>query len=151
MRKLMITTAALLAVTGVTSGSVLAATPTGGSVKVTLTSPRAYQGPTRPANITCTRSGGVYVAHFGRTTTGGTVITGALTIRGYAGPGSYTGRLAVGARGPEGAAGATLKAVHVSITDTGGEATFSRTLTGVRAPRLAGKVVAGTVDWTCAS
>jgi hypothetical protein len=151
MRKLMITAAALLAATGVTSASVLAATPSDGSVKVALTSPRSYQGPTRPANITCAQSGTVYVVHFGRTTSGNTVITGALTIRGFSGPGSYTGRLAVGARGPAGTAGATVKAAHVSITDTGGEATFSRTLTGVRAPRVAGKVIAGTVDWTCAS
>jgi hypothetical protein len=140
---------ALLAVAAGT-GSAPAATP-GGTVKVSLTSPRVYNGPTRPANITCAANGGVYVVRFGRTTRGNATLRGALTIRAYAGPGDYTGRLTVGATGPAGAAGATLKAVHVSITDAGGQASFSRTLTGARAPRLAGKLVAGTVDWTCAS
>jgi hypothetical protein len=151
MRKLMITGATVLALAGTASGTALAATSAGGgSVQVTLTSPRAHQGPARAANITCTQSGGVYVVTFGRTARdGAAVIRGALTIPGYSGPGSYTGRLTVGATGLRGTAGATLKAVHVSITDTGGEAAFSRTLTGARHPRLAGKVVAGTVDWTC--
>jgi hypothetical protein len=153
MRKLMITGAAVLALAGTASGTALAATSaSGGSVKVALTSPRAYEGPTRAANITCTQTGGVYVVKFGRTARGGAaVISGALTITDYSGPGSYTGRLTVGATGPLGTAGATLKAVHVSITDTGGETAFSRTLTGARHPRLTGKVVAGTVDWTCAA
>jgi len=151
MRKLMAMAAALLAVAAVTSGSALAATGGGGSVKVSLTSPRVHQGPERAANITCAKSGGAYVVRFGRTTKGDATLTGALRVHGYTGPGSYTARLTIGAKGPAGMAGATLKAVKVSITDTGGEAAFSRTLKGVHVPRLAGKVVAGTLDWTCAT
>ena len=151
MRKLMSMGAAVLALAAVTGGSALAATSTGGSVKVSLTSPRAYEGPARAANITSTQTGSAYEVRFGRTTRGNATMTGALTVRGYTGPGSYTARLTVGAKGPAGVAGATLKAVKVSITDAGGQAAFSRTLTGARAPKLAGKVVAGTVDWTCAS
>jgi hypothetical protein len=39
----------------------------------------------------------------------------------------------------------------VTITDGGGSATFSRIATGARLPRLAGKTVAGSISWTCAS
>jgi hypothetical protein len=153
MRKLMSTGAAVLALAGATTGTALAATSaSGGSVKVTLTSPRAYEGPARAANITCTQTRGVYVVRFARTARrGAAVVTGALTIADYSGPGSYTGRLTVGRTSPRGSAQATPKVVPVSITDTGGEAAFSRTLTGARHPRLTGKVVTGTVDWTCAA
>jgi hypothetical protein len=150
MRKIIVTGTALLALAGASGASAQAATPAG-SVQVSLTSPRSFTGQQHAANITCAPVGNGYVVRFGRTAKGGAVISGALTIPVYSGPGSYTGRLVVGATGPAGTRGGTLRAVHVSITATGGAASFSRTLSGARHPRLAGKVVAGTVDWTCAA
>jgi hypothetical protein len=152
MRRLIATGAAVLSLTGVLGGTAVAATQaTGGSVQVKLTSPRPYTGVERAANITCATAGSGYVVKFGRTGSGGGVLTGALTIPSYSGPGAYTGRLTIGATGPRGTAGATLKAVHVTITDGGGSATFSRSATGLRLPRLAGKTVAGSIGWTCAA
>ena len=46
---------------------------------------------------------------------------------------------------------ATVAGVKVSLTENGGKSSFSRTLPGIIYPKLAGKVLAGTVTWTCAA
>lgn len=132
-----------------TAGIALAETATSpGTAKVTFTSPKAYVGPARTANISCS-TGASYVMRFGRTTKNGQVVNGALRIPVYTGPGDYIASVAMTVRGSAGSGAGTLRSVPVTITETGGTAKFSRALSGARAPKLAGKVFAGTVQWTC--
>ena len=148
MRNWMGVAVAVLAMTAVTAGAAFASTP--GSVQVTLTSPKVFQSKGHSANITCGSSNGVYVAKFGRTTPNHVTFKGALTVRGYNGPGDYRGRLTVVAHAPGRTVAATVAGVKVSLTQDGGKSSFSRTLPGIIYPKLAGKVLAGTVTWTCA-
>ena len=149
MRKWMGVAVAVLAITAVTAGAAFASTQ--GSVQVTLTSPKVFQGKGHSANITvgqrtvCTsRSSGAP-----RPVT--SPFKGALTVRGYTGAGDYRGRLTVFAHAPGRTVAATVAGVKVSLTEDGGKSSFSRTLPGIIYPKLAGKVLAGTVTWTCAS
>ena len=141
--------AALLAVAAFGAGTAGAETTTG-KVTLKLTSPRQYVGPARTANITCT-SGASYVARFGRSTQNGRTISGSLVVPVYTGPGDYKASITMRVTGASGGGVGTLRNVPVTITDSGGTARFSTTFTGANAPRLAGKVVAGTIDWTCPS
>ena len=139
--------AALMALVAVTAGAAFASSP--GSVQVTLTSPKVFQGKGRSANISCNLKQGVEVVKFGRTTPRHVTFRGALTVPNYTGAGDYRGRLTVFAHAPGRTAAATIAGVKVSLTDGGGKASFSRTLPGIVYPKLAGKVLAGTVTWTC--
>ena len=98
VRKWMGVAVAVLAITAVTAGAAFASTP--GSLQVTVTSPKVFQGKGHSANITCGTKNGVYVARFGRTTPNHVTFKGALTVRGYNGAGDYRGRLTVAVVGP---------------------------------------------------
>lgn len=149
MRKALCAAVAVMAVVATTAGAAFASTS--GSVQVTLTSPKVFQGKGHSANITCNHKNGVYVVRFGRVSPRHVTFRGALTVRGYTGAGDYRGRLTVFAHAPGRTAAATIAGVKVSLTDDGGKSSFSRTLPGIVYPKLAGKVLAGTVTWTCAS
>jgi hypothetical protein len=137
----------VVAATAALAGAAFASTA--GSVQVTLTSPKVFVGKGRSANISCTDKSGVYVASFGRTSPGGGVFRGALTVPGYHGAGNYTGRLTVFAHRPGHTAAGTWGGVRVAVTQNGGSSSFSRVLPGIVYPQLKGKVIAGTVTWTC--
>lgn len=137
-------TASIAAATGTASS-----TSSGhGTVTVKVTRPDG-KTKTRPAHpVACSQNGGNYVLRFARRDgrRGGAA---TLTVSGYHGPGSYTGTLRVIARGPFLRLYKTLQ-LPVTITDTGGQATVSRTLPGTLHPALKGKTVSATANWTCA-
>jgi hypothetical protein len=71
-----------------------------------------------------------------------------LTVPGYHGAGGYTGSLHVIARTPFMRLEKTVS-LPVTLTDTGGSITVSRTLPGTVHPQLKGKTVSVNAVWTC--
>jgi hypothetical protein len=72
-----------------------------------------------------------------------------LTVAKDHGAGSYTGRVSVWSYGKKGLHHRSLT-VPVTLTSTGGSATYSQTLSGKRHPPLTGKKVSASANWTCA-
>ncbi len=129
------------------SGATTAGSAGTGTATVTVTRPDAKTH-TRPAReVRCTLLGGAYVlrsvGHRGRR-----VGAETLTVPGYHGAGSYTGTVNVVLHGPFLQLHATRE-VPVTMTDSGGSVTVSRTLPGRLHPQLRGKTVSETVAWTC--
>jgi hypothetical protein len=138
-------TASIAAATG---GSGSGATTAGsGTVSVTVTRPNGQTRtrPTRP--VTCSTTGGDYVLRFGKVA-GRRRGSATITVSGYHGSGSYTGKLRVSVRGPLLRLYKTVE-LPVTLTSTGGHATMTRTLPGTVHPALKGKTVSATADWTC--
>lgn len=142
-------TASVAAATGGSSGS----TPAGsGSVTVKVTRPNGTTH-TRPQRlVVCSTTGGTYVLRFGRRVGAAgrhrAFGSASLMVSGYHGPGSYTGTLRVVVRGPFLRLYKTIK-LPVTLTSSGGQATFSRTLPGTAHPALKGKTVSASATWTC--
>jgi len=118
-----------------------------GTLRVTVTRPDG-QTRTRPArSVRCTVAGGDYVLRAGRALAGRRAAA-TLTVPGYHGAGSYTGSLHVIVRTLFMRFDRTVS-LPVTLTDTGGSVTVSRTLPGTFHPQLKGKTVSATAVWTC--
>ena len=129
-----------------TSGS--GGSPSGsGTVTVKVTRPDGTTR-TRPRHqVACSVKGGDYMLRFERGRARRHNVA-TLAVSGYHGPGSYQGTLRVIARGPFLRLSRTIH-LPVTITDSGGQATVSRTLPGKIHPTLKGKTVSATASWTC--
>lgn len=129
-----------------------ASAQTAGSVTAALTSPRALSGTAAAPGLTCTirPSAKTYNLRIARTTVDGYAFTGNATIVGYTGPGNYNAALTFTASGATTIAGGG-KSVPVTITETGGSAAFSKTASGAKVSKAAGKQAIGSLSWTCPS
>lgn len=121
--------------------------PGSGTVTVTLTGPngKTHMRPARP--VKCTLRNGDYILS-GARVRDGRLGRAALTIPGYHGAGTYTGTVRVSLRGPFIRLHGELR-VPVTMTDSGGSLTITRTLPGTFHPKLRGKTVSLTSAWTC--
>jgi hypothetical protein len=129
-----------------------ASAQTAGSITASLSAPRAVTGTAAAPGLTCTvrPTAKTYNLKIARTTVDGYVISGNATIVGYAGPGSYNATLSFTAVGPTSIAGGG-KSVPVTITETGGSASFTKTASGAKVPKKAGTTAVGSIAWTCPS
>jgi len=117
-----------------------------GMVTVTVTGPYGRTR-TRSRAVSCTLHNGDYILS-GARVRDGRFRRAALTIPGYHGAGSYTGTLRASVRGPFLRLQGELQ-VPVTMTDSGGDVTISRTLPGTFYPQLRGKTVSVSSAWTC--
>jgi hypothetical protein len=126
-----------------------ASAQTAGSVTANLTSPVAISGTTAAPGLSCTvrPTAKTYNLRITKTTVDGYTITGNGTITGYAGPGAYTATMSVTVTGNGKNLAGGGKKVPVTITETGGSATFSKSTAGTS--RTSSKTVAGNITWTC--
>ncbi|MGO9974679.1 MAG: hypothetical protein ACLP01_18100 [Solirubrobacteraceae bacterium] len=128
-------------------GATTAGSAATGTATVTVTRPDGKTH-TRPAReVRCTLLNGAYVLR-GVSHRGRRVGAETLTVPGYHEAGSYTGTVNAVLHGPFLQLHATRQ-VPVTMTDSGGSVTVSRTLPGRLHPRLRGKTVSETVAWTC--
>jgi hypothetical protein len=124
---------------------------TAGTVSVSLTSPTVVSGTATASNLTCATGtkAKTYSVQFGTSTVEGYAVTGNASIVGYKGPGNYNAVLTFTAKGPSQTLGGGGRSVPVTITATGGSASFTKTATGKKVAKAAGKTASGSISWTC--
>ena len=127
------------------------AASTTGSIKVDLTIGSIEITGTKPVSVACSVKGKTYTAVTTKTTVDGYQVYASVVIRNYTGPGTYTATVSMGAKGTNLATAGAVKGVKVTISETGGVFSFSKTGTGTNAPKLEGKTVAGSLSYTCNS
>lgn len=133
------------------SGTVHAAGTTGtGSVTASFTSPVTFSGTASP-KMTCSTNAKAhtYTVVIDKVGVDGGKVAGSATIRNYSGPGDYTATVVLAASKGKTAVAGSVKNVPVTVTSTGGTFSFSKTASGTYVPKLQGKVVTGTIAWTC--
>jgi hypothetical protein len=149
----LISRAALVGGLAALSVPVAASASAPGSVTVTLTKPVA-RTVTHAAPVACGVDGTTYHAVVKRAVRNYRIAVSDV-VTGYTGPGTYqsTARVTV-VYVPSGIVRTAYRHVGVDITGSAGESAtvpFSVTFSGARRPRLAGRTVAGSISWECAS
>lgn len=129
--------------------AVAPAASTTGSVEVDLTIGSIEITGSKPVSVACSVKGTTYTAVTTKTTVDGYQVYASVVIRNYTGPGTYTATVSMGAKGTNLATAGAIKGVKVTVSDTGGVFSFSKTGTGTNAPKLQGKTVAGSLEYTC--
>lgn len=129
--------------------SVVATSTSPGSVSANLTIGSVTIDGTKASNVTCTTKGSTYTVKTSRTSVDGHQLTGNVVVRNYTGPGTYTATVSLSVKGPKVNAAGAVKGVQVTIGDTGGSWSFTKTASGTTYPKLQGKTVSGTLSYAC--
>lgn len=127
------------------------AASTTGSIKVDLTIGSIDITGSKPVSVACSVKGKTYTAVTTKTTVDGYQVYASVVIRNYTGPGTYTATVSMGAKGTNLAAAGAVKGVKVTVSETGGVFSFSKTGTGTSAPKLEGTTISGSLSYTCNS
>jgi hypothetical protein len=127
-----------------------AATGTG-TVTPSITSPVSATGAGIQTSMSCNANtqAKAYVVRIESAPVQGYTVTASVSIKGYTGPGTYPAAVTATVTGNGKVYGGAQKSTSVTINETGGSLQFAKTATGAKAPKAAGKTLAGSLAWTC--
>jgi hypothetical protein len=114
-----------------------------GTGSFTVTGPKGKTRTRNDVKLSCRVVKGRYVV-----SSGGKRHRLRLIVKDYKGAGSYTATALVTRHTSSGTSRHHYK-VPVTLTATGGSATYSRTLSGKRDAALKGKTISASASWTC--
>jgi hypothetical protein len=114
-----------------------------GTGSFTVTGPKGRTRSRSDVKLTCRAVDGRYVV-----SAGGMHHRVRLVVKDYTGAGAYTATVVISRHSATGSSRHRY-AVPVTLTATGGSATYSRTLTGKHHAALKGKTISASASWTC--
>jgi hypothetical protein len=129
-----------------------AATGTG-SITPSITSPVVVSGTGIQTSMSCNANtqAKAYVMRVESVPVQGYTLAATVSIKGYTGPGTYPAAVTSTVSGNGKVYGGAQKATSVTVSETGGSLQFSKTATGSKLPKAAGKTLAGSLTWACPS